>query len=987
MKKALLLALTTLTLLLCTTSIASAYPAVVHADYEVHISMDETIPLVVPDFSSLCGENVTIDDFDVTILSQLEHLGEGRGSIVLDHETMTLSVLPDAADKNYIHNYILCQYKPKVKGKGVETDVYFKVYPHPALEKLELTATEITMAVGEKHSVRYDVTKNIRVHPELTVDGSSVTAAQRKYETYSRTEYYLDFTAEAVGDTVLTLTGYNGLSTSLTIHVLPAPETFSIEQDFYTKLTTETLTIDYDLGGTQMHTPLKWECRYIGGPCSFSGGIATNCFSDDGKSFITIWNGRYRCTATTYNGLTDSCIIEVYNPNVAELKMTADATGLTIGKKVLKATIELIDAATGYDVYVPLTISGDEGVIELDQLNMRVTPLKEGTATITATTPDGKQSQSITFTVSQMPNTMELNVTEKELAVGESFDLLPIFDTGSISVNYYSNAKITLDGQTQKLVSITPDGHVTARAPGIATISVYDLNRDFTQTCTVHIQEQQTDKILRIVHPEGYLGIHHTFQLTVQDANGTVYPATFTKSVSSGFDLTEDGLMTGKSYSNYDMDNVFATLEDGHVISYCQNVIAKPEKIWFEGDVNLPVDTVLTSYDYPDVYSDAGELQYGRDVTVAIGNTSIAIFDGSYLRPLKMGSTTLTVTSKTTGAQATTRLIITEPNKIYLPQQRYYMAVDSTLRLPGYVLDYYGNQIPCTYKLTEGVYVMSNGYSTFSLSGNVLKCRKDHYAKIKATTEDGRSATISIETYTLPKKTSMVEAAVTLKIGEEYVVEVDNVYNYVEFDWRTTSSRTIGFVGEPDGNKQRIVALKAGTAKVIAELPNDVACSCTITVIDETAEPVAPTSLTIKLANDSHLVTEGTSHQLLVTYTPGNADKALRWAVSNPAAGKIDEDGVFTAAKGLKRHQTVTVTATSVSFPEISASYTFTVMAKNVTANPGDANQDDVIDLNDLLLILQHDAGWGVTLNRDNADVNGDGAVNALDALSFQDIE
>ena len=35
----------------------------------------------------------------------------------------------------------------------------------------------------------------------------------------------------------------------------------------------------------------------------------------------------------------------------------------------------------------------------------------------------------------------------------------------------------------------------------------------------------------------------------------------------------------------------------------------------------------------------------------------------------------------------------------------------------------------------------------------------------------------------------------------------------------------------------------------------------------------------------------------------------------------------------------------------------------------------------DALLILQYDAGWNVTINTANADVNGSGSVDMADAL------
>ena len=48
---------------------------------------------------------------------------------------------------------------------------------------------------------------------------------------------------------------------------------------------------------------------------------------------------------------------------------------------------------------------------------------------------------------------------------------------------------------------------------------------------------------------------------------------------------------------------------------------------------------------------------------------------------------------------------------------------------------------------------------------------------------------------------------------------------------------------------------------------------------------------------------------------------------------------------------------------------------------PGDANDDGVVNIYDALLVLQYDAGWNVSLNTRNADVNASDGVDIYDAL------
>ena len=48
---------------------------------------------------------------------------------------------------------------------------------------------------------------------------------------------------------------------------------------------------------------------------------------------------------------------------------------------------------------------------------------------------------------------------------------------------------------------------------------------------------------------------------------------------------------------------------------------------------------------------------------------------------------------------------------------------------------------------------------------------------------------------------------------------------------------------------------------------------------------------------------------------------------------------------------------------------------------PGDADDNQVVDLDDALLVLEYDSTEGVKINRFNADVNGDDVVDINDAL------
>jgi hypothetical protein len=49
---------------------------------------------------------------------------------------------------------------------------------------------------------------------------------------------------------------------------------------------------------------------------------------------------------------------------------------------------------------------------------------------------------------------------------------------------------------------------------------------------------------------------------------------------------------------------------------------------------------------------------------------------------------------------------------------------------------------------------------------------------------------------------------------------------------------------------------------------------------------------------------------------------------------------------------------------------------------PGDANEDDKVDILDALLIMQYQAGWNLSINGNAGDVNADGKVTIEDAIA-----
>lgn len=163
-------------------------------------------------------------------------------------------------------------------------------------------------------------------------------------------------------------------------------------------------------------------------------------------------------------------------------------------------------------------------------------------------------------------------------------------------------------------------------------------------------------------------------------------------------------------------------------------------------------------------------------------------------------------------------------------------------------------------------------------------------------------------------------------------------------------------------------------------------CTCTVTATSNTGSTISVYVSSYHLASNIGFSgsnnTVAVGHTLTRTaivdmYGSGNYRLGdVTWTVANSSIlelVEVDQYNKCATFKGLKPGSTK-VTARLRN--GVSASFTVEVFI-----GPGDADENDKVDIHDALLVLQYDAGWNVTINRDNADVNANGVVNVDDAI------
>ena len=140
----------------------------------------------------------------------------------------------------------------------------------------------------------------------------------------------------------------------------------------------------------------------------------------------------------------------------------------------------------------------------------------------------------------------------------------------------------------------------------------------------------------------------------------------------------------------------------------------------------------------------------------------------------------------------------------------------------------------------------------------------------------------------------------------------------------------------------------------------------TIFYTDETTfkyPEATPESITLNVTDaDEQVVEPGSSLQLVATILPSNANQVVTWSSSDETVATVDANGLVTALPDTTSNtlraprlegggKTVTITATSVAKPELSASVRLYV-GYPITGLWGDLNYDGSVDVMDVTILI-----------------------------------
>ncbi|MBQ8556056.1 MAG: hypothetical protein IJ438_09330 [Clostridia bacterium] len=787
---------------------ASALAAdTIDSGFGFYIGPGETILPDYPDLSSQIGQGLTMDDFTVTYghpTSTYTFDADGRITMsegVTVPSTMTFEMT----------------YTPKVQGVGKLTVFTGRIWVRKPLTEITVLTENVVLATDETAAARISLPSGAAPVVSISSYDSSVIDAVLEQESWNDRYWSIHITPKKVGETTVEIVAYNGVKASIPVKVMNPPSSLSFGAETFTCYVGDTVDLGMDLGGGGMASEPSISCYKTNSYTSYNA-----YFPDDFGHFYAKETGEFTIRMTTYNGHSATVQVNVYSKtNCASIEVRPSV--VNVGDPyVYLYTYD----ADGNQIFAPLTITQGSDIASIGERKLATTAM--GTVVVTSTNPDGS-TVSLTIEVVDEPSQVFLNATSLTLDIGDTFDFEVTFDKGTSDYRldvHYDDYFPPYSLFCVKLV----DQHLVAQAPGTARVCVYAGS--LQKECYITVRD--SDAVVSLVTPEDPFGIGHTFQLSVVDRTGKTYPATYTYDVSAGDQaatVTEDGLVTGHLRGT---TRIYATLEDGRVLRYDQEVKQVPT--WIRHDsITSPINH--TTVQLGSIESDVG-LLYSSDVLVTVADKSIATFDGISFSFYKEGTTVVTLTAINGGAQTSFTLEV-------LPADDQLYAGSTSMSVPsGYsmymplVTDYYGNIVPVTWEMTYHVAGSGNPQSTgFILEGDVISCTWPYaYCEVTGTAENGARIKISVYGYRLATEIRFQQDEYTVQVGQNVqtdVTIVESGYELGPITWYVGDAEIISFTDAlPQTGRPTATGLKAGVTTLRAVLINGASATCTITVED-----------------------------------------------------------------------------------------------------------------------------------------------------------
>ncbi|MBE5809309.1 MAG: hypothetical protein E7318_00060 [Clostridiales bacterium] len=806
MKKTMLWLLMALMLML---GVAAAED-VVEVRFTVYSGAGEIVQPDYPDLASQIGEGLTQDDFVITYATNQA----GSVYMTVDETTGQLTMSETLNYPQWMNVFIT--YTPKVEGVGVKTVFSCEVYAGARLTSITLGSKSLVLGMDHKCSVQVTVNSSRVInHLELDYDDSVVDVALEGRE-YTTSHQFMNITPKGVGETTITVRGYNGVSAQVKVKVGLAPTELTFAQDVYYCYEGEPISLGIRLGEEGVEYAEDFSSVKVNGNHAgydyFSNGSPLGLFCAEK------W-GTYLIDVTTYNGFWKRVTVKVY-----EKKAAAD---LKISPEVIRAGGDAVEVVA-YDAegqsFAGMKFAVTKGQEIASIQGNKLTATGVGDVEVTMYNYDGTTCVR-TFHVESYPTEILHNADNLILEIGETFDVEVWFDQGELP---YGIGILENGWSEQNMQVASVQGNrVIAQAPGQSKffIRADKLWAEFTVTVL------DGDKAVSVKIPEAPLHAGKSYQLHVRDKTGKIYPATFAINYYCPYaEVTEYGYLTAKMSGTVSLS---VKLDDGRTMRLEDIPIAQYPQ-WLQHDA---VVMYKSQRGWISVNSDVGVIP-NEELTFSVANGNILAIEYGQIIPKRTGTTTVTVTSVRTGVSTTfTVEVISDNSTLYIGTTTLHVANGSEMYLPT-VYDDNGREVAMNWVITHNNPGEGNpDASGFAVAGDVISCHwPTASCEVTGTRRGGsQKVKVTVYGYQLPETIVMEPEQLWLKVGEKKTLTISTQEPGTKIAYTFWMSEPEGVVQMADfveGRSNTIYGAAEGVALVAAVLENDAIAVSLVTVYD-----------------------------------------------------------------------------------------------------------------------------------------------------------
>lgn len=788
---------------------------VVDVRFTVYSGAGETVQPDYPDLASQIGEGLTQDDFIITYSTN----SQSAYYMTVDETTGQLTMLGTLYSPKWMDIFIT--YTPKVEGVGVKTVFACEAYAGRRLTDITLSKSDLTLGLDQTANVQITL-NNFYIIDHLTLDAydENVVEAVVQRRSYDMNYQYLTLTPKGVGETTITVRGYNGVNASVHVKVLEPVTELTFAQEVYECYTGDAISLGIRLGEGDVERAANFKEARVNGNQVVAGKESKYFLGTDGIMglFCVDSAGDYLISATTYNGFSDSATVKVYDKaTVVRLESSVD----TIRMGDDSVQIFAYDAEGKKLRIKRMEVTGGADIASLQGESLITTGV--GEIEVTAWSYDGT-TFSQTFTVEVMPTRILHNAENLVMEIGETFDVEVWFDQGELPYGIGVLENGYTEQKTQ--VAVLEGNRITAQAPGQSKMFIRagDLWAEFSVTVL------DGDKAIRLDVPQP-LHVGQSYQLYVRDKTGEIYPAAFSINYYCPYaEVTSRGYLTALRAGTVELS---VKLDDGRTMRIEGiKIIQSPQ--WLKHDA-----VVIRKSQKQGVAatSDVGLIP-NSELSFQVANENVLTIVDGVITPKRTGTTKVTITSLISGVSTSfTVEVIGDASTLYLGVGTMYVASGTSMYLPT-VYDENGKEVAMNWAITHNNPGEGNpDASGFTVEGDVISCHWPTASCEVTGTRKGGNQKVKVTVYgcRLPEMILLEPEQIWMKVGERKTLTITTEEEDARILYAYWMAEPAGIVTMPEietGSNNVITGVSEGVALVAAMLENEAIAVSVVTVYD-----------------------------------------------------------------------------------------------------------------------------------------------------------